>query len=227
MTRGWFITGTDTDVGKTVVACAIARGLRARGLDVGVMKPVETGVGNAGPLDAIALREAAGAGDPLTLICPQTFALPAAPTVAAEAEGRRVDADSIRKAWHELASGHERMVVEGAGGLLVPIWKGATMADLAEELDLPLVIVARASLGTINHTLLSVEAAWKRGLDIAGVVVSHATGALSDADAQNLSALREELGALLIGEIPPLAPHAEPQAGAIDLERLVHRDSAG
>lgn len=221
MSRGWFVTGTDTGVGKTVVSCTIARELRARGIDVGVMKPAETGVEAAGPLDAIALREAAGVDDPLELICPQTFALPAAPTIAAEAEGREVDAHAIRNAWRELAARHERMIVEGAGGLLVPIWKNATMADLAEELGLPLLIVARASLGTINHTLLSVEAAERRGLDVAGVVISHATGRLSDADARNLDGLRRALGPLLVGEIPPLAETALPPIGAIDFARLL------
>ena len=81
--RGWFVTGTDTGVGKTVVACAIVRGLRARGIDVGALKPIETGVGPEGPLDALALRAATGDADPLDLVCPQRFALPAAPTVAA------------------------------------------------------------------------------------------------------------------------------------------------
>lgn len=221
MSGGWFVTGTDTEVGKTVVSCAIVRELRARGIDVGVMKPAETGVTAAGPLDAIALRNAAGVDDPLELICPQTFALPAAPTVAAEAEGREVDANAIRSAWRELASRHERMIVEGAGGLLVPIWKNTTMADLAGELELPLLIVARASLGTINHTLLSVEAAQQRGLEIAGVVISHSTGMLSDADQRNLEGLRKELGPLLVGEIPPLASGVLPPAAAIDIARLL------
>ncbi len=187
---------------------------------MGVMKPAETGVGPAGPLDAIALREAAATSDPLEQICPQTFAVPAAPTVAAQAEEREVDAETIRAAWRELSRRHELMVVEGAGGLLVPLWKGATMADLARELDLPLVLVARAALGTINHTLLSIEAAERRGLMIAGVVISHSTGPLVDADALNLVALRDALGARLIGEIPPLAEHAQPADGAIDLDRL-------
>ncbi len=187
---------------------------------MGVMKPAETGVGEAGPLDAIALREAAATSDMLEQICPQTFSLPAAPTVAAQAEEREVDAETIRAAWRELSRRHELMVVEGAGGLLVPLWKGATMADLARELKLPLVIVARAALGTINHTLLSLEAAERRGLTIAGVVISHSTGPLVDADALNLVVLRDALGERLIGEIPPLAEHALPADGAIDLDRL-------
>ncbi len=217
----WFVTGTDTGVGKTVVACALARGVRAQGVDVGVMKPAETGVEAAGPLDALALREAAASDDPLELVCPEAFALPAAPTVAAAAEGREVDADAIRRAWHELRGRHEHMIVEGAGGLLVPIWKGATMADLASELGLPLVVVARGALGTINHTLLTIEAARRRDLEIAGVVISHVTGRLSDADARNLGALRDELGTLLLGEVPPLGADVDSALDHLDVAGLL------
>ena len=217
---GVFVTGTDTGVGKTVVACAIVRALRADGFDVGVMKPCETGVGPDGPLDAIALRDAAGAKDDLALICPQQFAMPAAPTVAASAEGRSVDLDAIRAAYAGLCSAHDFVVSEGAGGLLVPLAKEFTMADFAQELRLPVIIVARAALGTINHTLLTLEAAARRDLDIAGVVISHAGGPLSDSDAANLGSLTESLGARLIGIVPPLAPGAVPSADAIDLRAL-------
>ncbi len=222
MTRGLFVTGTDTGVGKTVVACAIARGLVARGLDVGVLKPAETGVGADGPLDAQALREAAGVEDPLDRICPQQFALPAAPTVAAAAEGRPVDLAALDAAFHALRAGHEVLLVEGAGGLLVPVTATFCMADLAARWELPLVVAARAALGTINHTLLTLEALERRGLALAGVVVSHAGGPLSDADAANLEALRRALGPRLVGEIPPLAAGEEPGPGALDLDALLH-----
>jgi dethiobiotin synthetase len=218
---GFFVGGTDTGVGKTVVACALVRGLAARGLDVGVMKPLETGVGPGGPADALALRAAAGADDPLDQVCPQRFALPAAPTVAAAAEGRSVDLDAVRRAFARLAARHSWLVVEGAGGLLVPAAAGTSMADLALELRLPLILVARAALGTINHTLLSLEAATARGLPVAGVVISHAGGPPSLADAANLAELRAALGSGLVGEIPPLAPGAEAPPEALDLDRLL------
>lgn len=221
--RGVFVTGTDTGVGKTLVACAIARGLRARGVDVGVMKPIETGVGIEGPRDAIALREAAGASDPLELVCPFAFALPAAPTIAAAVEGREIDLAAIQNAFAELASRHEILVVEGAGGLLVPAAKGASMADLARGFGFPLLVVARAELGTINHTLLTLEAAAARGLAVAGVVVSHSGGALSSADGENLEALREALGETLVGEIPPLRAGEAPPPGSIDLDAIRQR----
>jgi dethiobiotin synthetase len=219
--RGVFVTGTDTGVGKTVVACALVRALRARELDVGVMKPVETGVGLAGPADALALRDAAGVDDPLELVCPVRLVLAAAPSVAAAAEGRGVDLEAIRDAWSKLAGRHAFMVVEGAGGLLAPAARGVQMADLARRLRLPLLVVARAALGTINHTLLTLEAAEKRKLDVAGVVVSHTSGPLSDADAANLGALRDALGTRLVGELPPLGPGGEAPAGAIDVDGLL------
>lgn len=219
--RGLFITGTDTGVGKTVVACAIAEALRRRHCDVGVMKPIETGVGTQGPLDAISLCEAAGVDDALDLVCPQRFALPAAPRVAAAHEGRVVDLDAIRAAHGALARRHALLLIEGAGGILVPIRAGYSMADLAMELDAPLVVVTRASLGTINHTLLTLEAIERRGLALAGVVISHGPRAISSSDRANLAALHESLGARLVGEIEPLPPEARVPAGAIDLDRLL------
>lgn len=217
---GVFVTGTDTGVGKTVVACAVARALKARGVDVGVMKPVETGVGDDGPLDALALREAAGVSDPIERICPQRFALPAAPNVAAAAEGRRVELEPIERAFAELAASHSCLIVEGAGGLLVPLCERVRMSDLAARFRLPVLVVARAALGTINHTLLTLEAIAARGLGLAGAVISHAGGPLSQADAANLDALRRELGGRLVGEIPPLEPGQRPQGGALDLDAI-------
>ncbi len=222
---GFFVTGTDTGVGKTVVACALVRALRARGLDVGAMKPVETGVGDAGPLDALALRAAAGDVDPLEDVCPQRFALPAAPTVAAAAEARAVDLAAIEAAHARLATRHAWLVVEGAGGLLVPAARGASMADLAARLAHPLVVVARARLGTLNHTALTLEAARRRGLRVAGLAISHADGALCPADAANLEALRADPGAPLLGEIPPLAPGQQPPQDALDIDALLQQNT--
>jgi dethiobiotin synthetase len=218
---GLFVTGSDTGVGKTVVCCAIAEGMRRRHIDVGVMKPIETGVGSQGPLDAISLSEAAGVEDSLDLICPQRFALPTAPSVAAAHEGRVVDLVAIRAAHAELARRHAFLLVEGAGGILVPIQAELSMADLATEFDLPLLLVTRASLGTINHTLLTLEAIDRRGLRLAGVVISHGPRAISSSDRANLGALHESLGTRLIGEIESLPPEASVPAGAIDLDRLL------
>lgn len=231
--RGIFVTGTDTGVGKTVVACELVRGLRARGIETGVIKPIETGVGAEGPADAIELHRACGRRDPLGDVCPQQFELPAAPSVAASAEGRDVDLPAISSAYDRVRQGCDFVIAEGAGGLLVPITDDFDMLDLAHLLRLPALLVARAALGTINHTLLSLEVARQRGLEVAGVVISHADGVLTEADEANLEALRERLGERLLGEIPPRSAASVPPAevprdpglaapaAQIDLDRLL------
>ena len=226
--RGLFITGTDTGVGKTFVSCALARGLRAAGVDVGVMKPIETGVPAEGPEDARALRLAAGAEDPLDLICPVRFSLPASPEAAARAEQRTASIEAVREAFASLARRHPFMLVEGAGGLLVPIDAHSDMADLARELDLPLLLVSRAGLGTVNHTRLSLEAAEARGLDVFGVVISHSTADESEGDRRNLDGLRERLGERLVLELtyrPSAARHldGDPADGDPAITALVER----
>ena len=134
---------------------------------------------------------------------------------------RARDLDSIRAAHAELARRHAFLLIEGAGGILVPILANYSMADLATELDARLVVVTRASLGTINHTRLTLEAIEQRGLALAGVVISHGPRAIASADRANLTALRAWLGARLVGEIEPLPPEASVPAGAIDLDRLL------
>ncbi len=222
-TAGIFVTGTDTGVGKTLVSLALIAAFRKSGLKVGAMKPIETGVGDAGPLDAIALRDAAGSTAPLATICPQQFALPAAPNAAAGAEDREVDLTAIDAAYETLAKGRDLMVIEGAGGLLVPIQQDWTMAELARRLELPLLVVARASLGTINHTALTLEVAASKGLPVLGVIISHEGGSISAADACNLLALKKFLGDRLIGEIPPLGPAKAPPPDAIDIDALTQQ----
>ncbi|HKA14615.1 MAG TPA: dethiobiotin synthase [Myxococcota bacterium] len=227
MNRGVFVTGTDTGVGKTLVACALLRALHARGIDAGAMKPIETGVGPGGPADAIALRRAAGERDPLADVCPQSFALGAAPAAAARAEGRALDLGAIDAAYSRLRARRAFLVVEGAGGLLVPVAAELSMADLARRFELPLLVVCRAALGTINHTRLTLEAARARGISVAGVVISHAGGALSAPDVANLEELRSELGAALAGEIPPLGAGELPAPEHLNVEALISSGASG
>jgi len=220
---GIFVTGTDTGVGKTLVARALITGLRKAGWTLGAMKPIETGVEGDGPLDAIALRDAAGVTDPLETICPQQFALPAAPNVAAAAENREVDLAAIDAAYERVTAGRDLVIVEGAGGLLVPIRDDWTMAELARRLGLPLLIVARARLGTINHTALTLAVAASKKLPVLGVVISHVGGPLSPADTSNLLGLKRLLGEQLIGEIPPLGPAESAPLDAIDFDALTRQ----
>lgn len=175
--RGLFITGTDTGVGKTYVAVRIADELRRRGIDVGVMKPAETGCrkrnGRLYPSDAARLKKAARVRDKLVDINPYRFSLPLAPSVAAELEGRHIDPKKMLNAFHKLLEKHEYVIVEGAGGIMAPLSENYSYLDLAGNFDLPVLIVARPGLGTINHTLLTIAALKQRKLKIAGVVINY------------------------------------------------------
>ncbi len=170
--RGLFVTATDTGVGKTEVACALLAEARARGLDAVGMKPAQSGAIPGERSDAERLRDACGAVEPLEAICPYSLAAPLAPAVAARVEGKEISFARVLDAARALAARHAAIVVEGAGGLLVPLTEEKTYADLAAALALPVVVVARAGLGTVNHTALTVEALRRRDLSIAGIVLN-------------------------------------------------------
>jgi len=176
MGAGIFITGTDTGVGKTLVACGLAALLRESGYKVGVMKPVETGCaerdGKLFPQDAFYLKEASGCEEPLEKICPYRLKEPLAPSVAAERSSLKIDVGLIETLYDELTSKHDIMIVEGAGGLLVPLLPHYTYADLASLLKLPVLIVAANRLGAINHLLLTLEHASCRGLRVLGYILN-------------------------------------------------------
>lgn len=170
---GCFVTGTDTGAGKTVVAAAIVAALRAGGTRVAAFKPVVTGVGEpAGewPLDHELL--AAAAGTPPGEVAPTTFEPAVSPHLAAELAGTALVLDELVRAAHDAAAGADVLVVEGVGGLLVPLNADHDVRDLAVALGLPLVIAARPGLGTINHSLLTIEAARSAGLEVRAVVLT-------------------------------------------------------
>ena len=175
--RGLFVTGTDTDVGKTYVTSLIVRELREDGVPVGVYKPVCTGAdnrpnGEPAWRDIDELCRAIGGTDRHDRICPQRFRAPVAPPVAAGLEDRQVDSVLLRTGaawWQDRV---DMLVVEGVGGLLCPLTDEETVADLSRDLGFPLIIVARLGLGTINHTLLTVEVAQRRRLPLAGIVLN-------------------------------------------------------
>ncbi|MFL5845844.1 MAG: dethiobiotin synthase [Solirubrobacteraceae bacterium] len=158
--RGVFVTATDTGVGKTYLAGAIAAELRRQGLSVGVAKPVLTGLDDPGPHD----HELLGATPAYT------FQPPVSPHLAAELAGTELDPRALLANARGAAEGHDVVVVEGVGGLLVPLTRSYTVRDFALELGLPVVVAARPALGTINHTLLTLEAA--RDLDVRAVVLT-------------------------------------------------------
>ncbi len=212
-TRGLFIAGTDTAVGKTMVTAALAAWLRAAGYDVGVMKPVHTGCRQPQhrrpPSDTAVLMRAARTRDPLELVTPYRLRLPLSPLAAARAEGCAINPRRLHAAYRALARRHEIVLVEGSGGLLAPVTATATMADLIGDWGLPILLVARAGLGTLNHTLLSIEAARRRRLTIGGIILNRsrpASGARRDPSvAGNGALLRELTGLPVFGPLPYVA----------------------
>jgi dethiobiotin synthetase len=173
---GLFITGTDTDVGKTVIAGAIGRWFHHRGARVAVCKPAATGcVHRREGLvseDAEFLAHCAGARFPLDVICPQRYLEPLAPAVAADRARQPLDWTAIQRSLDLMAPQSDILIVEGVGGVMVPMDSRHTILDMAGWLGLPVVVVARPSLGTINHTLLTLHALRNAGIPIAGVVVN-------------------------------------------------------
>jgi dethiobiotin synthetase len=220
--RGLFVTATDTGVGKTEVACALVRGHRARGLDVAAMKPAQSGHAPGEPSDAERLRHAAGDEDPPELVCPYRFGPPLAPAVAARLVGRTVYLEAILDAARALAARHAALVVEGAGGLLTPLTEEATYADLAVALGMPALVVARAGLGTVNHTALTVEALRRRGVRVAGVVTNRLSAAGDASEPFNAAEIERLAGVRVLAALPYLADAgARERAFAEQLARAV------
>jgi dethiobiotin synthetase len=166
--RGIFVMGTDTGVGKTVVTAAIALAARSRGRGVAVLKPAQTGDDGTVVGDAEFVADLVG----VEAACPYRLRAPLAPSVAASLEGRRLDPEVVARSYDDLSARHDLVLVEAAGGALVPFSDGVDMAGLAALLGLPVVVAARPGLGTLNHTLLTLEALHRRGLTVLGVVVS-------------------------------------------------------
>jgi dethiobiotin synthetase len=172
MARGVFVTGTGTEVGKTVVAAVLARTLAAEGCRVHVFKPCVTGLEEPGETDHELLRRASGSGQSDEEIAPYRYDPPASPHLAAALAEEEIDPGRLRAAAAAAAEGAEELVCEGVGGLLVPLTHDYLVRDLAADLGYPLVVVASPGLGTINHTLLTVEAARAAGLEVAAIVLT-------------------------------------------------------
>ncbi|MBM4126516.1 MAG: dethiobiotin synthase [Nitrospira sp.] len=174
MNRGIFITGTDTGVGKTLVAATLAVALKKAGCTVGVMKPVETGISssNARHSDAARLTSVIESEEPLGVVRPYRFTLPVAPVAAAQAERKIIDPDTIRTVYRQLATRYDWTVVEGVGGALVPITPNTDVADLIVQLRLAAVVVGRSGLGGINHARLTIEALRRRNIAVAALVLN-------------------------------------------------------
>ncbi|RLS40210.1 MAG: dethiobiotin synthase [Planctomycetota bacterium] len=215
MRRGLFITGTDTGVGKTTVSCAVVRSLIRTGEKIFVAKPLATGceLDEAGQFphpDELLLN--AALGETARTWVGFRSRWPAAPSMAARWDGRRINLDNLVKEMFAAMPLESMLVVEGAGGLLCPAGHDWTMIDLAARLELPLLVVARCALGTLNHTLLTLEVANQRGLRVAGVVLNQDRPINGRAEAE----AGEELGFLTKIPILGVIPHLDTACHALD-----------
>jgi dethiobiotin synthetase len=201
MNAGIFITGTDTGVGKTYVTAALLAELRRRGVRAAAFKPIACGAG--GRRDAEIYAELMNHEQPLDAINPIYLSHPLAPSVAAKLERKRIDMRRVGVAYRRLAADYPIVLIEGAGGLLVPIRENYFVADMAKTLGLPLLVVARLGLGTINHSLLTVRAARAIGLKVRGMVLNDTVGGKRGLAAKtNIEAVPELCGVPLLGVMP-------------------------
>jgi len=228
MRRDFFVTGTDTGVGKTLVSAALLRAFRLQGLRVAGMKPVASGStpGAEGLRndDALALMAESSQAWPYEVVNPYAFEPAIAPELAAREVGRPIDTGVLRQAYGQLQAATDLVVVEGAGGFLVPLGPGLSFADIPSILGLDVVLVVGLRLGCVNHGLLTAEAVLARGLTLAGWVGSLIDPGFERLDA-NLESLRQGLGAPCFGVIGHLDP-ADPGRAADSLTRLPARPAA-
>lgn len=218
MSKGIFITGTDTGVGKTFVACGLIKAMKDKGLSVCPMKPVESGCGmkkgHLIPGDTIKLIRASGVHEPLDLLNPYRLKHPIAPSVAAEIEGMRINKKKIFSAYSRLSNKYDLMIVEGAGGIMVPVYKKYLFLDLAKDMNLPVLIVSRPGLGTINHSLLTLEAARSKGLNVLGVIFNYADKIRKGlSETTNPEVIRKLGASSILGEVPHAKVTAVSAAG--------------
>jgi dethiobiotin synthetase len=207
--KGFFVTGTDTGVGKTIIAGALVRVLSFLGLKTGGMKPVESGCVRTGkvliPTDGMFLKQIAQMQEPITQVTPFCFESPLAPFPASELENNSISVTEIKKAYYRLCARYDAVIVEGVGGLMVPLKKDFFMADLAKEMGLPLIVVAKPGLGSINHTLLTVKYALKEEITVAGIIINYSNPPENSlAEETNPQLLKQICPARLIGIFPYL-----------------------
>lgn len=205
--QAYFVTGTDTEVGKTLVTCALLHAARQQGLRAVGMKPVAAGTDNMGHNEDVERLTAASSfvGKP-ELVNPYCFAPPIAPHIAAAESGRAIDLDVIQHAFDQLSAGADLTLVEGAGGFLVPLGEKIDTADLAIRLNLPVILVVGLRLGCINHARLTAAAILHSGLTLAGWVANSIDPAMTRRE-ENIAALVNRLPAPLLGVLPHQAAH--------------------
>ena len=197
-----FITGTDTGVGKTAVTAALAALLQGKGLLTGVIKPFQTGTELDGLIDVEFIYGFLGKDFVLSEVSPCRLRTPLSPYRAASIEGVEIPLEDIIEHTRDYISRNDVTLIEGAGGLCVPVTESYMMADLAVDLDAPMVIVARPGLGTLNHTALSLEYARQRGARVLGVVINGFPESADVASATNPAVLRDVFSVNILGVLP-------------------------
>lgn len=225
MAQGFFITGTDTDVGKTWVAATLLTALNKRGYGTAAMKPIacggietQDGLRNE---DALLLMQHASIKLPYAHVNPYLFAQPASPHIAAQAEGKYVTLAPLKVAFNQLAETADYVIVEGVGGWKVPVNKTQTSADLAAVLGLPVILVVGMRLGCLNHALLSCESIIGAGVELAGWVANSLTADWAQQQ-ENIATLQERIAAPLLGIVPYLSEFSiEHVAGALNIDCLL------
>ncbi|GAB6183528.1 dethiobiotin synthase [Thermodesulfovibrio hydrogeniphilus] len=232
MKAGYFITGTDTGVGKTIVTAAILRCFIKRGHKVGAMKPIETGCINKDgillPNDGMFLRDMAEMNDSVDLITPVKFETPLSPLMASRIENLEVETDRIFKAFENLKKKYDYLIVEGVGGLMVPIIKLERkkasyyfVRDLIKDMELSAIVVTRPTLGTLNHTILTIEALRNKKIPIKGFIINFNEPPKNDiAEKTNPEILREILDIPCLGIMPYLNDYSKDTIGETGLKHI-------
>ena len=233
MKQGIFITGTDTGVGKTVVAATLAHALNRRQIDFGYIKPMESGIASNNHLvnasDAALVKKAGTLSESLDEIVPFTFKEPLAPLLAARREGIEITKEKLIKSIKELINPSRLTIIEGAGGLLAPICKNYLILDLIKELNFATLVVCRTGLGSVNHTLLTLDRLRREKISPIGIIANHINSNPGIAEAAFTTQLSEFDQVPILGELPYLNGfNADPAtwdrlASHIDIDTLLNR----
>jgi dethiobiotin synthetase len=222
MAKAWFVTGTDTEVGKTAITCALLEAARLAGMSTAACKPIAAGCDADGHNeDALLMQQHMTLDLPYSQVNPVALTEAIAPHIAAQNEGRRLQASRLAGLCRGvLMAGADFTVIEGAGGWRVPIGPRETLADVAKQLQLEVVLVVGMRLGCINHALLSAEAIRRDGLKLAGWV-ANSCGPMMASYQENLATLVSMMGAPLLGEVPHIVPFSAPEASkSLSIEAL-------
>ncbi|MDA1477167.1 dethiobiotin synthase [Bacillus changyiensis] len=231
--RGIFVTGTDTGVGKTIISCGIAALLKEKNIDVGVFKPFLSGISRDNPQsDTALLKQMSHTCLTHEEITPFEYKEPLAPYVAAKQEGKMVSINEVINHWNKIKKQHDYVIVEGAGGIAVPLGENYLVAHLIKALQLPVLIVARPDLGTINHTFLTVQYAKQLGLQIAGIVINGRSERPNLDEKTNPNIIEQLCDVPLIGITPKLKDITEKTVkqmvkNHIDVSQLMTQMGAG